>query len=206
MNDTVFLLCPDLKKKKKRLTYRPSWFSSQKGKQTSFFLDLTLIVSVWITLDVSNLIAKIKHWDRDNTMCICCWKLQPTFTRSCKLEAHLIIFHLKIFKVSISEWCISVLTKQVVMDIYQYVWTYSVHYKTYFHIQVLDTKKLLLRCKAVNGSQLAKMKQSIPVCPCHKIYRDEEVGLKSCRYTWKITTSVKMWNLGQYRENLIFCQ
>ena len=43
-------------------------------------------------------------------------------------------------------------------------------------------------------------------CPCHKIYRDEAVGLKSCKYTWKITIFVKMWNLGQNRENLIFCQ
>ena len=31
-------------------------------------------------------------------------------------------------------------------------------------------------------------------------------GLKSCKYTWKITIFVKMWNLEQYRENLIFCQ
>ena len=43
-------------------------------------------------------------------------------------------------------------------------------------------------------------------CPCHEIYRDEAVGLKSCKNTWKITIFVKMWNLGQYRENLIFCQ
>ena len=43
-------------------------------------------------------------------------------------------------------------------------------------------------------------------CPCHKIYRDEAVGLKSCKYTWEITIIVKMGNLGQYRENLIFCQ
>ena len=43
-------------------------------------------------------------------------------------------------------------------------------------------------------------------CPCHEIHRDEAVGLKSCKYTWKITIFVKMWNLGQYRENLIFCQ
>ena len=41
---------------------------------------------------------------------------------------------------------------------------------------------------------------------CHKIYRDEAVGLQSCKYTWKITILVKMWNLGQNRENLIFCQ
>ena len=29
-------------------------------------------------------------------------------------------------------------------------------------------------------------------------------GLKSCKYTWKITIFMKMWKLGQYRENLIF--
>ena len=42
--------------------------------------------------------------------------------------------------------------------------------------------------------------------PAIKIYRDEAVGLKSCKYTWEITKFVKMGNLGQYRENLIFCQ
>ena len=43
-------------------------------------------------------------------------------------------------------------------------------------------------------------------CPCHEIYRDEAVGLKSCKYTLKITICVYMWNFGQFRENLIFCQ
>ena len=51
-----------------------------------------------------------------------------------------------------------------------------------------------------------KWKRVFLICPCHKIYRDEAVTLKSCRYTWKITIFVKMWNLGQYRENLIFFQ
>ena len=51
-----------------------------------------------------------------------------------------------------------------------------------------------------------KWKRGFLTCPCHKIYRDEAVGLKSCKYTWKITIFMKMWNLGQYRENLIFCQ
>ena len=37
-------------------------------------------------------------------------------------------------------------------------------------------------------------------------YRDEAVGLKSCKYTLKITIYVNMLNLGQLRENLIFCQ
>ena len=43
-------------------------------------------------------------------------------------------------------------------------------------------------------------------CPHHEIYRDEAVGLKSCKYTWKITIHVNMWNMGQFHENLIFCQ
>ena len=51
-----------------------------------------------------------------------------------------------------------------------------------------------------------KWKRVFLTCSCHKIYSDEAVGLKSCKYTWKITIFVKMWNLGQYHENLIFCQ
>ena len=43
-------------------------------------------------------------------------------------------------------------------------------------------------------------------CHCHEIYRDEAVGLKCCKYTLKITICVNMWNLGQFRENLIYCQ
>ena len=42
--------------------------------------------------------------------------------------------------------------------------------------------------------------------PAIKFIGMEAVGLKSCKYTLKITIFVKMWNLGQYRENLIFCQ
>ena len=51
-----------------------------------------------------------------------------------------------------------------------------------------------------------KWKRVFLTCPCHKIYRGEAVGLKSRKYTWKITIYVNMWNLGQFRENLIFCQ
>ena len=40
MNDIAYHVCPDYKKKKKRLTYRPSQSSGQKGKQISFFLGL----------------------------------------------------------------------------------------------------------------------------------------------------------------------
>ena len=39
--------------------------------------------------------------------------------------------------------------------------------------------------KHVKRSQLAKMKRVFLTCPCHKIYRDEAVGVsvKSCKYT-----------------------
>ena len=59
---------------------------------------------------------------------------------------------------------------------------------------------------ALTGGNWQKWKRVFLTCPCHKIYRDEAVGFKSCKYTWKITKFVKMGNLGQYRENLIFCQ
>ena len=58
----------------------------------------------------------------------------------------------------------------------------------------------------LTGGNWQKWKRVFLTCPCHKIYRDEAVGLKSCKYTWKITKFVKMGNLGQYCENLIFCQ
>ena len=62
---------------------------------------------------------------------------------------------------------------------------------------------------SLDGWQLAnwqKWKRVFLTFPCHRIYRDEAVGLKSCKYTLKITKFVKMGYLGQYRENLIFCQ
>ena len=56
---------------------------------------------------------------------------------------------------------------------------------------------------ALTAHNWQKWKKVFLTCPCHKIYRDEAVGLKSCKYTWKITIFVKMWNLGQYLVNLI---
>ena len=50
------------------------------------------------------------------------------------------------------------------------------------------------------------MKKSIPDLPRHEIYKNEVVGLKSYKYTLKIKIFVNMWNLEQFRENLIFCQ
>ena len=58
----------------------------------------------------------------------------------------------------------------------------------------------------LTGGNWQKWKRVFLTCPCHEIYRDEAVSLKSCKNTWKITIFVKMWNLGQYHENLIFCQ
>ena len=52
----------------------------------------------------------------------------------------------------------------------------------------------------LTGGNWQKWKRVFLTCPCHEIYRDEAVGLKSCKNTWKITIFVKMWNLGQYRE------
>ena len=56
------------------------------------------------------------------------------------------------------------------------------------------------------GSQLPKWKSTFPSCPCHKIYRGEAVGLSVNNYTFKSTIFMSMWNLGQFREKLIFCQ
>ena len=57
----------------------------------------------------------------------------------------------------------------------------------------------------LTGGNWQKWKRVFLTCHCHE-NRNEAVGLKSCKNTWKITIFVKMWNLGQYRENLIFCQ
>ena len=46
MNDIAYHVCPDLKKKIKKSTYRPSQFSGQKGKQTSFFRPYVVVLSM----------------------------------------------------------------------------------------------------------------------------------------------------------------
>ena len=65
--------------------------------------------------------------------------------------------------------------------------------------------------KLVNGSQLAKMKKS----KNEKEYSWHVSAMKFIgRSSWSkklqiylnITIYVNMWNLGQFRENLIFCQ
>ena len=66
---------------------------------------------------------------------------------------------------------------------------------------------LVLRVDGVlTAHNWQKWKRVFLTCPCHEIYRDEAVGLKSRKYTWKITIYVNMWNLGQFQEKLIFCQ
>ena len=65
---------------------------------------------------------------------------------------------------------------------------------------------MLIHSVRLTGGNWQKRKRVFLTCPCHEIYRDEAVGLKIFKNTWKITIFVKMWNLGQYLENLIFCQ
>ena len=76
-----------------------------------------------------------------------------------------------------------------------------------YYVKIINTflKKKTI-CMILTGGNWQKWKRVFLTCPCHEIYRDEAVGLKSCKNTWKITIFVKMWNLGRYRENLIFCQ
>ena len=50
-----------------------------------------------------------------------------------------------------------------------------------------------------------KWKSTFLTGTCHKIYRIEAVGLKRSNCTLKITIFVNICNLGQFRENLIFC-
>ena len=60
----------------------------------------------------------------------------------------------------------------------------------------------------VNGSQLAKMKKSIPeLCPCHEIYRDIAVGLLKVanNILEKLRSPmVNMWNPGAISQKTTF--
>ena len=51
-----------------------------------------------------------------------------------------------------------------------------------------------------------KWKSTFLTCHCYQISRVEAAGLKKSNYTFKITIFVRMWNLGQFCEKLIFCQ
>ena len=37
----------------------------------------------------------------------------------------------------------------------------------------------------LTGGNWQKWKRVFLTCPCHEFYRDEAVGLKSCKNTWK---------------------
>ena len=90
----------------------------------------------------------------------------------------------------------------------------SLRFDRFMHFQSCNS---LISWKQTNGQYTSinamltahnwqNWKRVFLTCPCHEIYKDEAVGLKSCKYTWKITIYVNMWNLGQFREILIFCQ
>ena len=85
--------------------------------------------------------------------------------------------------------------------IHTHTYTYYIHTHTYY-VQNEWSHSLLLN--SVQARQ--KWKRVFLACHCHEIDRDEAVGLKSCKYTWKITIYVNMCNLGQFRESLIFCR
>ena len=42
-----------------------------------------------------------------------------------------------------------------------------------------------IKSSGLTAHNWQKWKRVFLTCPCHKIYRDEAVGLKSCKYTWK---------------------
>ena len=79
-------------------------------------------------------------------------------------------------------------------------------YKDYCNFWILFTtvKNWQLLISKLTAHNWQKWKRVFLTCPCHKIYRGEAVGLKICKYTWKITIYVNMWNLGQFCEILIF--
>ena len=70
------------------------------------------------------------------------------------------------------------------MHLFQHVQSWAHGFATQFEFRL-------------TGGNWQKWKRVFLTCPCHEIYRDEAVGLKSCKNTWKITIFVKMWNLGQ---------
>ena len=52
---------------------------------------------------------------------------------------------------------------------------------------ILDELCTVSRSFSLTAHNWQKWKRVLLTCPCHKICRDEAVGLKSCKYTWKIT-------------------
>ena len=89
MNDTELLLCPELKKKKKKdWPTDPPKFSGQKGKQTFYFLGLMILsadkgraVVVMNTVDYKN---KAQSLLSDNETYM--WNLNLTHPRKNKIK------------------------------------------------------------------------------------------------------------------------
>ena len=59
------------------------------------------------------------------------------------------------------------------------------------HVRDCAISVFCLECDFLINSGLTahnwqKWKRVFLICPCHKIYRDEAVGLKSCKNTWKL--------------------
>ena len=51
-------------------------------------------------------------------------------------------------------------------------------------LQMADIECLI---NALTAHNWQKWKRVFLTCPCHEIYRDKAVGLKSYKYAWKIT-------------------
>ena len=94
--------------------------------------------------------------------------------------------------------------QQIISQIINSLGLFSFQLNDVLCINIFASQYLIMIVLTAHSWQ--KWKRVYPTCPCHKIYGDEAVGLKSCKNTWKITIFVKMWNLGKYRENLVFCQ
>ena len=56
----------------------------------------------------------------------------------------------------------------------------------------------------LRGHNCQKWKSRFLTCPCHMIYRVEANGLSISNYIFKIAIFVSLWNLGSFRQKLIF--
>ena len=74
--------------------------------------------------------------------------------------------------------------------------SWSIHYCLVYNVCESDTSASRLKVSfALTGGNWQKWKRVFLTCPCHKMYRDEAVGLKSCKYTWKLRNLWK-WEIG----------
>ena len=52
----------------------------------------------------------------------------------------------------------------------------------------------VLLATTLTGGNWQKWKGVYLTCPCHEIYRDEAVGLKSCKYTSLYLKNYEIWD------------